>query len=57
MWQGWVNSILGLWLIVSPFILAGDAAKWSTVVSGVIVAVLSFWANSSQGKKVVSKEA
>ena len=39
----WVNFILGLWLLVSPWIMAGENAplKWNTTITGLIVAVLS----------------
>jgi hypothetical protein len=44
LWPSWVNFALGIWLIVSPFILQLNtaAAYWSLIVSGVIVAVLSY---------------
>lgn len=39
----WVNFILGLWLLISPWVMAGEKAslKWSTTIVGLIVAVLS----------------
>ena len=51
MWQGWVNSILGIWLVISPFVVGADA------VSGVIIAALSVWSNAGQSSKEVSKGA
>jgi hypothetical protein len=57
MWQGWVNSILGIWLVISPFVVGADAGKWSSVVSGVIIAALSVWSNAGQSSKEVSKGA
>ncbi|MBE3583818.1 MAG: SPW repeat protein [Limnochordaceae bacterium] len=49
MWQGWINVLLGVWLIVSPFILGYrdvPAALWNGIIVGVIVAVLSYLQNS-----------
>lgn len=43
----WVDAILGVWLIVSPFILrfmVAPVAGWNAIVVGVIVLVLSVWA-------------
>lgn len=42
----WVNFILGLWLIVAPFVLPYrdiSAALWNNVIVGVIIAVLAGW--------------
>lgn len=47
MWQNWVNVILGIWLIIAPFIFNFDvAARWNSVIVGIVVAVLAYWANS-----------
>jgi hypothetical protein len=43
----WINSLLGLWLIVSPFILGySDAvtAMWNNIIVGLVVLVLAGWA-------------
>lgn len=39
----WVNFILGLWLLFSPWVMGGEKAslKWSTTIVGLIVAILS----------------
>lgn len=45
-WQEWVIALVGLWLVISPWVLgfsAVAAALWSAVVIGVLVAVASFW--------------
>jgi len=41
----WINLILGVWLIASPFILgiASMAAIWNSVILGIIVAVMAIW--------------
>lgn len=44
--QNWVNFILGLWLIVTPFALHyGDitVAMWNNVIVGIVVAMLAVY--------------
>ena len=46
-WEEWVNLVLGLWLIVSPWLLgfiANVNAMWTHVIIGVLVAAVSAWA-------------
>ncbi|WP_189401356.1 MULTISPECIES: SPW repeat protein [unclassified Mesorhizobium] len=46
-WEEWVSAVLGLWLIVSPWLLgfAADTNVMAThVVLGVLVVVASAWA-------------
>ncbi|RMD91868.1 MAG: hypothetical protein D6813_06945 [Calditrichaeota bacterium] len=43
MWQGWINGIIGLWLIVSGIIGAGLHAPWNYIIAGVLMAILGFW--------------
>ena len=48
----WVNAVLGLWLIIAPFVLtysAAGAAMWNDIVVGVVVAVLGAWAALALG--------
>jgi hypothetical protein len=43
-WEEWINAILGLWLLFSPWILGFSAqlvATWNALICGVIVLVLS----------------
>jgi hypothetical protein len=50
MWQDWLNGILGIWVIVIAFLgLTGSSLEWTLVVTGVVVAVLGFWAAGSHG--------
>jgi len=40
----WVNVILGLWLIISPFVLGFSAARvptWHNIIAGIVVALLA----------------
>ena len=44
MWQQWINGILGLWLIVVPFLgLFGATFTWTLMITGAVVAILGFW--------------
>lgn len=48
MWQQWVNGILGLWVIVVPFLgLTGTQNTWTLAVTGIVIAVLGFWGASA----------
>ena len=43
-WEEWINLALGLWVLVSPWVLsfaAQTTARWVHVVIGLIVAVLA----------------
>lgn len=41
----WTNAAIGLWLILSPFILGygNSAAMWNDVIVGVLVLVCGAW--------------
>lgn len=49
MWLSWLSALLGLWLIVSPFVLGFadvtnlTTAYWNTIILGIIVTVLGVW--------------
>ena len=46
-WQDWTNLVLGLWLVVSPWVLAfsqNGAALWNALIVGAIFVVLSLLA-------------
>jgi hypothetical protein len=45
-WHDWVNGVLGVWLVVSPWILgfaALAAALWNHVVVGLLIVALAAW--------------
>ena len=45
-WEEWTEGALGLWLVVSPWILGFDAirdAMLSTAITGLAVVVLALW--------------
>lgn len=46
-WEEWVNLALGVWLVISPWILGFSGlatAMWNAVIVGAVVAVLALWA-------------
>jgi uncharacterized membrane protein len=46
-WEEWINALLGVWLIASPFILgltANMTVVWNLIIVGVLVAILAIWA-------------
>lgn len=46
----WVNVVLGIWLIISPFVLAfaTGAALWNNVILGIIIAAIALSSASSR---------
>jgi hypothetical protein len=45
-----LNILAGIWLVISPFVLAysGGDARWNPILCGVLVAVLSFFRASGE---------
>jgi hypothetical protein len=46
-WEEWLNLVLGLWLIASPWLLGFASnvnAMWTNMVLGLLVAAVSLWA-------------
>jgi len=42
MWQGWINLILGLWLILSGLVSALQTPA-NLIITGVLAVVFGFW--------------
>jgi ABC-type uncharacterized transport system permease subunit len=45
-WQEWVNMALGIWLLISPWVLAfhaSEALRWNSVIAGALIAALAAW--------------
>ena len=45
-WEEWTESALGLWLIISPWVLKWehvDLARINAVTTGVVVLILALW--------------
>ncbi len=43
MWQGWINLVLGIWLIITGFVPSLQTPVNFTIV-GILAAVFGFWA-------------
>lgn len=46
-WLSWVNFILGIWVLISPWVLRFShepTATWNSAILGIIVIVFSLWA-------------
>lgn len=57
-WEEWINGLLGLWLIVSPWLLNFSTlsnALWNQLVVGVIVGGLALWSAMSDRRAVANK--
>lgn len=49
----WINAVLGLWLLVSPFVLSYSTtrvAMWNDAIVGIVVIVLALWAATRFGR-------
>jgi hypothetical protein len=46
-WEEWVNFVIGVWLLISPWVLgyaqSSRAALWDAVIVGLIVGGLALW--------------
>ncbi len=60
-WEEWVNLVLGLWVIASPFVLhftSDVTAMWTHVIIGLAVAVLAaieLWTVARPPAEMVSR--
>ena len=46
----WINAIIGVWLVLSPFLLGfsgATVAMWNSVVLGIAVIVFALWSAMS----------
>lgn len=50
-WEEWVNLVLGIWMILSPFALgfySESAAMWNNVLIGLLIGCDAVWAMMSK---------
>lgn len=44
-WATWLAAVVGLWVLVSPFVLTGEIASgtamWSNTLAGILIAILA----------------
>lgn len=47
-WEEWVQLVLGIWLIISPFILSYYAREyggaWNQIIIGLLIGIDAIWA-------------
>lgn len=46
LWPSWINVLLGIWLIISPWIYGfafHRARVWNSVIFGIVVIILGLW--------------
>ncbi|MBE7470022.1 MAG: SPW repeat protein [Anaerolineales bacterium] len=51
----WINAVLGVWLVISPFALDYSAtamAMWNNIIVGIVVLALAGWAAFAVSKEV-----
>jgi hypothetical protein len=50
-WEEWVELVLGIWLIISPFVLgfwgAEHGAGWNQLILGILIGLDAIWALSA----------
>lgn len=47
LWEEWLNLVVGLWLILAPFVLyftAQSGPTWNHIIVGVVIAIDAAWA-------------
>jgi hypothetical protein len=51
-WEEWTESVLGLWLVVSPWLIGYSVlenAKADAILSGLVILTLALWALQDEG--------
>ena len=48
-WASWLNALIGIWMIISPWIYgyAGQPWMWNAIIIGIIMLVLGVWSASA----------
>ncbi len=48
-WISWINAILGVWLVVAPFVLsyANNTPRVNDIVLGILVIAFSLWSGGA----------
>ena len=47
MWEEWLNLIVGLWLIIAPFVLGythQSGPMWNQIIVGLLIGIDALWA-------------
>lgn len=54
MWQLWLAGLVGIWLIISPWVYnftSNTGAFWNSIVFGAVTLILAWWAGAAQKNK------
>jgi SPW repeat len=58
-WKEWINILLGVWMLISPWLLhfsGATALTWNAVVSGAVVIICACWAlGEERGRKPLTR--
>ena len=56
-WLSWINVLLGIWTVFSPWIVSAGVQRsssgvvWDTVILGIIIIVLAAWSAIATGSE------
>jgi hypothetical protein len=53
----WINALLGIWMILSPWIYRYAANRprlWNSIIMGIIVVILSVWSATATRRRAVA---
>jgi hypothetical protein len=54
MWQLWLTGLIGIWLIISPWVydFSNNAgALWNSIIFGIITLILAIWAGANKDSR------
>lgn len=56
-WLSWVNIVLGVWLLISPFMLGFMAGRdlWNSIILGILVIVFAAWSSSAARPSMMAR--
>lgn len=53
-WEEWLDVVLGLWLIASPWVIGftyAPGAVWTAVIAGVLIAGMGAWTTYEENRE------
>jgi hypothetical protein len=44
-WASWIDALIGIWVILSPWVYgySGEPWMWNSIVVGIIILILGIW--------------
>lgn len=52
LWEEWINLVLGVWLVIAPWVVGFSSlsnATQNSVILGIVMVILTVWAMALQG--------